>query len=454
MELKLLLREYEVNNPKSKQMWEKSNQILPGGVSANVKFFSPFPLYMKAGEGAYLIDLDNHKYIDYSLSYGPMILGHGRKEIDDTIKMYLDNHGTVLYGPPHEGEYALARLIQKHFSSIEMLRYTNSGTEATLLAIRMAKAFTGRKKIAKFEGHYHGGHNDVLVSVNPKVSNAGDANRPISLPASKGITDEQLENTLVLPFNDLDACKTIIGDEKKDLSCVILEPLQGGTIPATQEFIEGLKEITEKNGIILIFDEVKTGFRVGLGGAQGVYGIKPDITTLGKIIGGGFPIGVVGGRRDIIEQANPNMISFFSNDKTINRSTQILFHSGTYNGHPLIMAVGVKTIEILEKEINDVFNNTQLLKDGIKEQFENKGLNVLTPGIGAMFNICITELEEIRSYRDMKKCDMSLRRRIDYMLMKEGIYNKPCTRYHISTAHDKEIVCETIKKYKKVFNNL
>ena len=452
MTLDELFIDYEKRNPNSKKAWEEAKQIIPGGVSGNVKFYSPFPLYMKEGRGAYLTDLDNHKYIDYCLSYGPMILGHDRKEINEEIDEYLNNHGSVLYGPPHEGEYELAKLIKKHFPSIEMLRFTNSGTEATLLAIRMAKAYSGKKKVAKFEGHYHGGHNDVLVSVSPKVSNAGDEHRPLSVPSSKGITDEQLDNTVVLPFNDFKSCKAIIESMKDELSCVILEPLQGGTIPASQEFMDGLREITHRLGIILIFDEVKTGFRVGLGGAQEVYNIKPDLTTLGKIIGGGFPIGLVGGRKDIVEQVDPNMISFFNKDKTINRSTEILFHSGTYNGHPMIMAVGVKTLEILKNEIDELFKNTEALKEGIREQFEKKGIHILTPGIGAVFNICITDQDEIKSYRDMKKCDMSLRRIIDYMLMKEGIYNKPCTRYYISTAHDDGIIDETINAYKRVLD--
>lgn len=450
MTLEELFVDYENRNPNSKKAWEESKQIIPGGVSANVKFYSPFPLYMKEGRGAYLTDLDDHRYIDYSLSYGPMILGHARKEINETIEEYLNDHGSILYGPPHKGEYELAELIKKHFPSIEMLRFTNSGTEATLLAIRMAKAFTGKKKIAKFEGHYHGGHNDVLVSVSPKVSNAGDEHRPLSLASSKGITKEQLVKTVILPFNDLESCRTIIETEKDELSCVILEPLQGGTIPATQEFMEGLREITQSLGVILIFDEVKTGFRVGLGGAQGIYNIKPDLTTLGKIIGAGFPIGLVGGRKDIVEQADPNMISFFNKDKSVNRSTEILFHSGTYNGHPLIATVGIKTIEILEKEIDVLFENTEALKEGIRAQFEKNGIHILTLGIGAMFNICITEQEEIKSYRDMKKCDTGLRRKIDYMLMNEGIYNKPCTRYHMSTAHDEGIIDDTIEAYKLV----
>ncbi len=454
MTIEELLIDYEKRNPNSKKAWEDSKQIIPGGVSANVKFYSPFPLYMKEGRGAYLTDLDGHRYIDFSLSYGPMILGHGRKEINETIDRYLNNHGSVLYGPPHKGEYELAKLIIKHFPSIEMLRYTNSGTEATLLAIRMAKAFTGKNKIAKFEGHYHGGHNDVLVSVNPKVASAGDEHRPESLPASKGITEQQLSNTIVLPFNDLESCKTIIESEKDDLSCVILEPLQGGTIPAMQDFIEGLREITSKLGIILIFDEVKTGFRVALGGAQELYTITPDLTTLGKIIGGGFPIGLVGGRKDIIEQVDPNMIGFFDKRKNVNRATEILFHSGTYNGHPLITAVGVETIKILEKEGDELFENTEILKAGIREQFKSKGINILTPGIGAMFNICITEQNNIKSYRDMKKCDMNLRRIIDYRLFKEGIYNKPCTRYHMSTAHSKEVVEKTIRIYSYIKDNL
>lgn len=454
MTIEELLSEYEKYNPSSKRLWERAKNNIPGGISANVKYYTPFPLYMKSGQGAYLTDVDDHRYIDYSLSYGPLVLGHGRKEISDALTEYLDLHGTFLYGPPHEGEIQLAELLKEYYPSMERIRFTNSGTEATLLATRISAAYTGKYKIAKFEGHYHGGHNAVLVSVNPNVRKAGNEKRPTPLRGSAGISDEQLSMTIVLPFNDLEACRTILYEHQDDVGCVIIEPFQGGTIPGTKEFILGLRDITREMGMLLVFDEVKTGFRVGMKGAQGIYGVDPDLTTLGKIIGGGFPIGALGGKKEIMDLADPSRIGFFDKDKTIDRSTAILFHSGTYNGHPAIVALGIKTIRILEKELDTVSKNTEVLKNKIRNMYAKHGVRVLTPGTGAMFHICITDQKEIQSYRDMKKCDFGLRRRLDYALMMEGVYNKPCTRYHTSTAHTEEIVDLTLEAYERAFRRV
>ncbi len=454
MNMDELFKAYNEQNVNSRKMWEKASDVIPGGVSGNVKFFSPFPIFMKEGRGAYLTDVDNHSYIDYSLAYGPIILGHARQEIENVVTEYFKKHGTLLYGTPHEGEALLTKKIQSFYPSMEMMRFTSSGTEATLLAKRLAVAYTGRSKIAKFEGHYHGGYNEVLISVNPKVENAGNPRRPNSVRGTAGLTEEDLKRTIVLPFNDYEACEEILQDNKDEISCVLMEPLQGGTIPAKEEFIHKLRTLTKQLGILLIFDEVKTGFRTGMGGAQAYYEVKPDLTTLGKIIGAGLPIGVLGGRKDIMEWINPNRIDFFNNDKTRDRGKEILFHSGTYSGHPLTMEVGLKVLDLLENEIEDLFKNTEMMKNEIKEVLSHHGIKAQTPGIGAMFQICITDMEEITSYRDLKKCNFDLRRKIDYILLLKGIYNKPCTRYHLSTAHSEEVIEKTIEQYEKVLNEL
>ena len=449
MTLDDLKADYEERNPESKKMWQKASEILPGGISANVKFYSPFPLFMKEGHGAYLTDVDGHTYVDYAQSYGPLVLGHGREEIIDSMNEYLASHGAILFGTPHEEEAVLAEKLHNYYPSMESIRYTNSGTEATLLAIRTACAFTGRFKIAKFEGHYHGGYNEVLVSINPDVRKAGDVNHPVGVRESAGISDTKLEDTIILPFNNLEACKQILTAHKDEIAGVIMEPLLGGTIPATKEFMDGFRELTKDLKILLIFDEVKTGFRVGMGGAQGYYGIKPDLTTLGKIIGAGFPIGVLGGRKDIMEMAAPRG----SGTSRIS-SSDILYHSGTYNGHPLILHLGLKTLEILDYEIEALFKNTELLKTELKSFFAKHGIRVLTPGIGSMFHICVTDLAEIKDYRDLKKSDFDLRRRLDYALYSEGIYNKPCKRYHMSAAHTDAVIDFTIEAYEKAFKRL
>lgn len=454
MTLENIMELYSKNNPRSEQAFHNACELIPGGISANVKFFAPFPLFMKEGHGAYLTDLDGHKYVDYVLSYGPLILGHGRKEVLASMQAYLEEHGTLLYGTPHEGETVFAKKIREHFPGMEMLRYTNSGTEATLLSIRTACAYTGKYKIAKFEGHYHGGFNEVLVSVNPDVAKAGDARHPIGLPESAGLSDRMLEDTIVLPFNDLEACQEILTEHKEEIAALIMEPVFGGTIPATKEFMLGIREITKKTGILMIMDEVKTGFRVTLGGAQEYYGVTPDLTALGKVIGAGLPIGIVGGRKDILSLAAPQGSDILDSSNTKTSAAEVLYHSGTYNGHPLILNAGLSVIRILEQEFPSLLKRTEDLKKGITELYAAHGIHILTPGLGSMFNVVVTDLEKIETYRDLHCSDFTLRKKMDYALLLEGIYNKPCNRYNMSTAHTEDVIDFTLEAYKKAFSKL
>lgn len=454
MRIEEIMDEYAKQNPSSKAAWQDANQVIPGGISANVKFFAPFPLYMKEGHGAYLKDVDNHEYVDYVLSYGPLILGHERKEILDSISSYFADHGTMLYGTPHTGEADFAKLLQKYYPSLESVRYTNSGTEATLLSIRTACAFTGKYKVAKFEGHYHGGFNEVLFSINPNVAMAGDEEAPKSLPESAGLSAKQQEDTIMLPFNNLEACEVLLRKYKDEVACVIMEPVFGGTIPATKEFMAGIRKITAELGIIMIIDEVKTGFRVGMTGAQGYYDVKPDLATMGKVIGAGFPVGILGGRKDIMDLAAPKGSDILDTGNKKNNAADILYHSGTYNGHPLILSIGATTISILEKELDALIERTNKMKVEIQRIFAKHGVKILTPGVGAMFNICITELDEIRTYRELQKSDFELRKKIDYALLLEGIYNKPCNRYNLSTAHDDKVIDFTLSAFEKAFERI
>lgn len=453
MTLEELKEEYATKNPASKKAFDNACSDIPGGITANVKFFAPFPLFMKEGHGAWLTDLDDHKYVDYVLSYGPLILGHERKEVLDSIQDYFAKHGTMLYGTPHELEDIFAKKIKEHFPSIEMLRYTNSGTEATLLCIRTAFAYTGKYKLAKFEGHYHGGYNEVLVSVKPDVSKAGDPTHPTPLPESKGISDRMLDDTIVLPFNNLEACTEILTKHQDEVAAIIMEPLFGGTIPATKEFMTGIRALTKKLGILMIMDEVKTGFRITLGGAQQYYDVKPDLTALGKVIGAGFPVGIVGGRKDIMSMAAPQGSNILDNSNT-RSAADILYHSGTYNGHPMILNAGLTTIGILEHEFDGLLKRTERLKNGIRDIYAAHGIHILTPGIGSMFNIVVTKLSDIKTYRDMQKSDFALRRKLDYALLLEGIYNKPCTRYNMCTAHTDEVIDFTLEAYEKAFKRI
>lgn len=455
MTIEKLIEEYEKLTPTSKNMFEQAEQVLPGGITANIKYYAPYPIFMNGGDGAWLIDVDGNRYVDYLASYGPLILGHNHPAVLQAIEEQL-SHGSILYGTPHELEYLFAKKIMEHFPSMEMIRYTNSGTEATLLSLRLAYAYTGKYKIGKFEGHYHGGYNQVLVSVNPDVKLAGDVHHPTPLPESKGLEPEQLENTVILPYNDLEGCRDILTSHKDDMAAVIMEPIQTGFITPDIDFMKGLRALTEELGILLIFDEVKTGFRAGLGGAQGLYGIRPDLTTLGKAIGAGFPMGIVGGRKDIMmisaPQGGSDLLDLSAGKKA--KSSDVLYHSGTYNGHPLILRAGLAVIQLLEKEFDSIAAQTMKLRHGLEEIFREKGIPMITMGEATVFNYAITPLKAIKNYRDMQTVDFDLRKKIDFALFTEGIYNKPGNRYSVSAVHNDEVIAYTLRAFRNALERV
>jgi len=450
----LELLDFLKKTPLSKAFMEEAKQVMPGGVTANIKSFAPYPIVMKGGKGAYLTDIDGNRYIDYLLSYGALMLGHGHPAILQAVRQQLEKDGTSLFGTPHRLEVEMARKIQQYYPSMEMIRYTNSGTEATLLAIRLAYAYTGKYKIAKFEGHYHGGYNQVLFSVNPPLEEAGSPSEPNAVAESRGVEPYQAEQTIVLPFNHLDACAEILRKRQHEIAAVMLEPSQAGYIPAQPEFLQGLRKVTEELGILLVFDEVKTGFRIGIGGAQSHYGVQPDLTALGKVIGGGFPVGIVGGKKEIMMVSSPLLSSdvFDNSTSQKSRAKDVLFHSGTYNGHPTILSAGLAVIQVLEQEMDRVMANTEQLKEGIRTLFARRGIAVQTVGLGTIFNVVITELEQVRNYRDLQQSNFELRRKIDFHLLAEGIYNKPLNRYSLSVAHGEKEISQTLEAYDKVLS--
>ena len=452
--LEELKEAYAERNPKSRAAYEAAAEYIPGGISGNVRFVAPFPLYMKHGKGAWLTDLDGHRYVDYVLSYGPLIHGHGNAYVRQAAEIYLSEHGTWLYGASHELELEFAKLINSYVPSMEMMRFTNSGTESNLLAVRLARAFTGRRRIAKFEGHYHGGLNALLISTGPSLTMAGDEKQPNAVPESAGIAQDELQDTIILPFNDLEACRKILEARCEEIAAVILEPFQSGTIPATEEFIQGLRNITQELGMLLVFDEVKTGFCISMHGAQGYYGITPDLTTLGKIVGGGMPIGVLGGRRDIMEMIAPGGSYLPGIGPKHTEKVENLYHSGTYNAHPLILAMGKASVELLDQKFDELVENTERLKQGIQRIFASHGIRVLTPGVAALLQLHVTDKEKIQNYRDTKACDQTLRKKMDYALLLEGVYNKPGKRYNISTAHTKDVMELTLDAFERAFRKM
>ncbi|WP_100399693.1 aspartate aminotransferase family protein [Bacillus sp. FJAT-44742] len=440
----------------SYEFMEEAKKVMPGGVTANIKHFAPYPIVMKHGKGAYLTDVDNNQYIDYLMSYGALMTGHGDEEVKKAVIRQVEEDGTWLFGTPHELEIKMGKKLQEYYPSMELLRYTNSGTEATLLAIRLAAAFTGKQKVAKFEGHYHGGYDQMLVSVNPSVDDAGEEDEPKGIAESKGMCPSTVRNTVVLPFNNLKACKKILKARKDEIGCVMIEPVQAGFIPAEREFIHGLRKITEELGMVLIFDEVKTGFRVALGGAQSIYNVKPDITTLGKAVGGGYPVGMVGGKKEIMMMSAPTKGAdvFDSSQSKASTANDVLFHSGTYNGHPSILAAGLATIEILEKKSDEVFSLTTYLKQRLELTFKRYKIPMKAVGVGSIFSVVLTDKKKISHYRDLQNTDLQTRKKIDIELLKEGIYTKPLNRYSLSTAHTKKEVDETVKAYERVLSKI
>jgi glutamate-1-semialdehyde 2,1-aminomutase len=356
------------NIQRSIQLFAEAQALLPGGVDSPVRAFRAVggqPLFIDRGEGAYLVDVDGNRYIDYVLSWGPLILGHAHPRVVGALTAAVAR-GTS-YGAPSPLELELARLIQHFIPAIEMLRFVNSGTEATMSALRLARAFTGRHKFIKFEGCYHG-HADLLLV------QAGSGVATLGLPDSPGVPPATVADTLVAPFNDLGVVERMFEAYPGEIAAVIVEPVAGnmGVVPPVEGFLEGLRAVTQASGALLIFDEVMTGFRVHLGGAQALFGVRPDLSTLGKVIGGGLPVGAYGGRRDIMELVAPS---------------GPVYQAGTLAGNPLAMTAGIETLRELQTPgVWDVADNqARKLVDGLREAAPAAGVPAVVQRVGTMF---------------------------------------------------------------------
>ncbi|MBA4495158.1 aspartate aminotransferase family protein [Paenactinomyces guangxiensis] len=440
---------YAEKTTKSAQLHLEASKWIPGGVTANIKYFDPHPIVMKSASGAYLTDVDHNQYIDYNLCYGALIMGHGHPRVTTAIQEQLAQMGTTIFGTPHQLETEMARVLVDLYPGIETVRFCNSGLESTLLAIRLATAWTGRKKLAKFEGHYHGGYDQVLISVNPSLRNPEDP--PAPQLDSRGIPDYYAENTIVLPFNDLEQTAAILKKYRNEIAAVMMEPIQGGYIPPDLSFLRGLRELTQQYRILLIFDEVKTGFRVGLSGAQGRYGVTPDITALGKVLGGGFPVGAVGGKKEIMEMCSPSGGADILTPGSLRPSpgyTNILFHSGTYNGHPTALSAGLATIQALQEPgaYHQLEEHTRKLRSGIEEILDRYGVAGQTVGVGSIFNMVMTD-HPVHQVQDVLRSDVVMRKKLDFSLINEGIYMKPLNRFSLSVAHTPDVIMETLERF-------
>lgn len=400
----------------SQELFEESKKIIPGGVSSPVRAFKPYPFFVAKGEGSHIYDVDGNSYVDHCLAYGPLILGHA----DKTVVSDLTNQLTMgtAYGAPTENEIKLSREVINRIPSAEMVRFTNSGTEATMSAIRIARGFTKRDKIVKFEGAYHGAHDYCLVK-----GGSGAA----CLPDSLGIPLDTTKNTLTVPFNDEEALTELIEKEGENIACIIMEVVMGniGCVEPKDGYLEFLRKITEENGIVLIFDEVITGFRLATGGAQECYGVTPDMTTLGKIVGGGLPMGAFCGKKEIMELVAPN---------------GPVYQAGTFSGNPISVQAGLSTLKQLNKDFYTSLNKKgEFLRSNIHDIVDELSLDISPVGLGSMFQIYFNP-NEVTNYAEAQESDSERFLVYFRQLLKEGVFIPPsqfeCN--FISSAHEME----------------
>lgn len=423
---------------KSGKLFQKALKIIPGGVNSPVRAFKAVggnPLFIKKAKGSRIYDVDGNEYIDYVLSWGPLILGHSHPKVVNALKSAVEN-GTS-YGAPNELEIELAELVKKVYPSIEKIRMVNSGTEATMSAIRVARGFTGRDKIIKFEGCYHGHADGLLVK-------AGSGATTFGIPDSPGVPKSYARNTITLPFNDIKRLKETVKKEWKSIACVILEPVVGniGCVLPRPGFLENVRKLTEKYNIVLIFDEVMTGFRVSLGGAQEHYGIRPDMTCLGKVIGGGLPVGAYGGKREIMSMVAPE---------------GPVYQAGTLSGNPLAMTAGVETLKILmQKGIYErILEKASLLENELRDAARKAGVRTKFYRAGTMFCTYFTD-KEVFDYQTAKASDTEKFSRFFRGMLDRGINLAPSQfeAGFISLAHSEADIKKTGDAAYKTFKEV
>jgi glutamate-1-semialdehyde 2,1-aminomutase len=392
----------------------RSQRVIPGGVTSNIRYTAPHPIFVQRARGGAVWDVDGHEYIDCRLGFGPVLLGHAPELVTAAVTRALV-HGTV-YALPHAGEIELAEKIAAVVPGAELTTFCSSGSEATLHAIRLARAYTGRKKIAKFEGGYHGIHDSVLVSVQYRGDAAGPLEAPTPTVESRGIPDEAVANTIVLPFNH-QAALDVVAARASELAAVIIEPVQGaaGSIPATAEFLAGLRAVTARHGIVLVFDEVITGFRLALGGAQEHYGIRADLVTFGKILGGGFPFGCLAGAREIMRLLS------VPDARAAGRAPVV--YGGTFNGNPTSVAAANATLDFL-REHPELYRQLAERGDRIRREVGAAAAKLgvpLTPlGVGSVFSFRFVE-PPVMSVRDLAGEDPALLQALFLLLLVQGV---------------------------------
>jgi glutamate-1-semialdehyde 2,1-aminomutase len=410
---------------KSSRLYKEAIELMPGGVSSPVRAFKPNPFYVSKAAGSKLFDVDGNEFIDYCLAYGALILGHANPEVKDALKEQLERGW--LYGTPIELEVKYAKLIRKFYPSIEMLRFVNTGSEATMSALRLARGFTGKDKIVKIEGSFHGSHDAVLVK-------AGSGATTFGVPNSAGVPSDFVKNTLQVPFNDTEKLSELL-EKNKDVACVIMEPVMGNSalIIPEGDYLKEVRRITKENDVLLIFDEIITGFRLSLGGAQECYGVKPDITTLGKVAGGGFPIGIYGGRKEIMSRVSP------SGD---------VYQAGTFSGNPMSLIAGYTTVKILERDriVERTAEKTKKLCCGIRDLLNDKE-GIELGQISSMF--CIYFGKTPKNYHEALRLNKEAYMNFFRKLLEHGVFFPPSQfeSCFMSYAHTEEDIERTIEAF-------
>jgi len=420
-----------MNTEKSKIAFQKAREIIPGGVNSPVRAFKSVggqPLLISKGKGSKITDIDGNEYIDFISSWGPLILGHAYPPIVEAIQKAAEL-GTS-YGAPTLQETEMAELIVSMVPSIEMVRMVSSGTEATMSAIRLARGVTGRNKILKFAGCYHGHGDSFLIK-------AGSGALTLGLPDSPGVPESIARDTLTANYNDIASVEKVFAEFGKEIAAIIVEPVAAnmGVVLPEKGFLEGLRTITEKQGALLIFDEVITGFRLSPGGAQQYYGVMPDITTLGKIIGGGLPVGAYGGKKAIMEQLAP---------------VGPIYQAGTLSGNPLAMAAGIEMLKTLKNNASiytELERKSAKLEKGLKENLQKTGTKAVINRVGSLMTVFFTDLEEIESFEQVMQSDQEKYARYFRLALESGIYLAPSQfeAAFISNAHSDEDIEKTIE---------
>ena len=420
---------------RSQSLFNAAKQIIPGGVNSPVRAFRSVgsdPVFIKKAAGSHIFDEDNNSYIDYVGSWGPMILGHCHPKVVSAVKQCMENGSS--FGAPTELEITLARMVVDAVPSIEMVRMVSSGTEATMSAIRLARGYTGRDKIIKFSGCYHGHADALLVK-------AGSGAATFGVPDSPGVPADFAKHTLTAEYNSIDSVKQLIADNREQIACIIIEPVAGnmGTVPPLPGFLEGLRELCTNEGILLIFDEVMSGFRVAYGGVQELYNVTPDMTTLGKIIGGGLPVGAFGGKKEIMEKLSPS---------------GGIYQAGTLSGNPLAMTAGIETLKLLQQPgfYQQLEDKSRLLSDGIAKAAADAGYPIYSTRVGSMFCAFFTSTKVI-DWPTASSCDTKAFARYFNAMLNEGMYLAPSQfeTAFMSAAHTEQEIEATIVAARKCF---